>query len=216
MKTTPVAILVRVSTKGQSVDRQVSDLTVRARENGWEVIETVVAHVSGSKIKYSDREDIARVRHLVEQKMIRKLMVHEVSRIGRSPLETLQLVELCHEHGVSVYDFNQHSETLKENGRPSVYATVILPLLAGLARNENEERRERIMSGLAEARRKGVKLGRPKGTSLSRRELVAKHRDVCRRLREGHSIRNTAAICRKSTSTVQKVKAAMAKEETNE
>jgi DNA invertase Pin-like site-specific DNA recombinase len=211
MKGKPVnaIILVRVSTKEQSVDRQISDLEVFREKQGWAVVEIISSQVSGSKVKYQERGDLDRVRSLVETGKADKLLVHEVSRIGRSPVETLQLVELCHEQGVSVYDFMQHSETLNAKGRPSLYANVILPLLAGLARNENEERRERIMSGLEEARRKGVKLGRPEGTKLSIRKFLAKHKDVRRKLKEGHSIRNTAKITGKGISTVQRVRAAM-------
>ena len=100
-------------------------------------------------------------------------------------------------------------ETLTIRGRPSLYANVILPLLSGLAQNENEERRSRIMSGLKEAQRKGVKLGRPRGTKLTEKEFLAKHKDVCRQLRAGQSIRNTAKITGKGASTVQRIKAAL-------
>jgi DNA invertase Pin-like site-specific DNA recombinase len=78
-----------------------------------------------------------------------------------------------------------------------------------MARAEVELLRERIMSGLAEARRKGVRLGRPVGTRLPPKDLTRKHTDIVRRLREGHSVRNTAKICEKGMSTVQRVKAAM-------
>lgn len=66
-----------------------------------------------------------------------------------------------------------------------------------------------LNSGLAEARRKGVVLGRPKGTTLDAAELLAKHADVVRLLRKGQSIRNAAKITGKGVSTVQRVKAAM-------
>lgn len=82
-------------------------------------------------------------------------------------------------------------------------------LLAEMARAERETLSERIKSGLAEARRKGRKLGRPQGTKVSDKELLSKHADIVRRLKEGHSVRNTAKITGKGGSTVQRVKAAM-------
>lgn len=208
-KPVSAAILARVSSDRQSPERQIADLTAYAESQGWELVETIVACVSGSKVRYSDREDVQQVSLLAESGRIQKLLVHEVSRIGRSPLETLQLVELCHEHGVSVADFSQKCETLTSKGRPTLYANVILPLLAGLARNETEERRDRIMSGLATARRKGKKLGRPKGTTTPREEFLANHKDVIKQLKAGQSIRNAAKITGKGTSTVQRVKSAM-------
>ena len=83
-------------------------------------------------------------------------------------------------------------------------------LLAEMARAERETLSERIKSGLAEARRKGRKIGRPVGSGLTQNALLRKHRDICRRLREGHSIRNTAKITGKGISTVQRVGAALA------
>ena len=81
---------------------------------------------------------------------------------------------------------------------------------AEMARSETETLRERINSGLAEARRKGVKLGRPTGTGLEAAELLAKHKDVVRLLKDGQSVRNAAKITGKGPSTVQRVKAALA------
>jgi DNA invertase Pin-like site-specific DNA recombinase len=44
---------------------------------------------------------------------------------------------------------------------------MMLALLAEMARNELETLRERIKSGLALARKRGVLLGRRKGTTLT-------------------------------------------------
>jgi DNA invertase Pin-like site-specific DNA recombinase len=83
-------------------------------------------------------------------------------------------------------------------------------MLAEMARAEKETLVERIKSGLDEARRKGVKLGRPEGTTLEAKELVAKHADIVRALKAGQSVRNAAKITGKGPSTVQRVKAALA------
>ena len=85
----------------------------------------------------------------------------------------------------------------------------MLALLSEIARGEVETLRERINSGLAEARRKGVTLGRPKGSTLSREVFLEAHKDIVRYLRAGQSVRNTAKITGKGGSTVQRVKAAL-------
>ena len=87
----------------------------------------------------------------------------------------------------------------------------MLALLAEIARNEVETLRDRVRSGLAEARRKGVRLGRPKGTALDHAAFVAKHKDIIRQLRAGQSVRNAAKIVGKGVSTVQRVKRALSK-----
>jgi len=86
----------------------------------------------------------------------------------------------------------------------------MLALLAEMARAEKDTMRERIMSGLAEAKRQGKTLGRPKGSSLENAELLAKHKDIVRQLKEGQSVRNTAKIVGKGMSTVQRVKSTLA------
>ena len=80
------------------------------------------------------------------------------------------------------------------NGKRNPAAGIMLALLAEMARSEVELLRERINSGLAEARRKGVKLGRPMGTTLSADTFVQKHKNIVRLLKEGHSVRNAARI----------------------
>jgi DNA invertase Pin-like site-specific DNA recombinase len=114
------------------------------------------------------------------------------------------------ECGVSLYWHAQGIETLLPNGKRNPAAGIMLALLAEMARSEGELLRERINSGLREARRKGVTLGRPKGTTDSRDDFLRKHKDVVRLLKADHSIRNAAKITRKGASTVQRVKLAMA------
>jgi len=84
-------------------------------------------------------------------------------------------------------------------------------LLAEMARSERETLVERINSGLAKARRQGKKLGRPAGSTLSRKEFLATHKDVVKQLRADHSIRNAAKITGKGVSTVQRVKATLSR-----
>jgi DNA invertase Pin-like site-specific DNA recombinase len=86
----------------------------------------------------------------------------------------------------------------------------MLALLAEMARAETDTLRERINSGLAEARRKGVTLGRPVGSTRPAKAVLEAHRDVVRHLKAGQSIRNTAILTDKAASTVQRVKALMA------
>jgi DNA invertase Pin-like site-specific DNA recombinase len=82
-------------------------------------------------------------------------------------------------------------------------------LLAEMAKAERETLSERIKSGLAEARRKGRKLGRPEGSTDSIKEFLAKHTDIIRRLRKGHSVKNTAKITGEGGSTAQRVNAVL-------
>lgn len=82
----------------------------------------------------------------------------------------------------------------------------MLALLAEMARSEADLLRERINSGLAEARRKGVNFGRSRGSTLDREIFLQSHKDIVRQLKAGQSVRNTAKITGKGASIVQRVK----------
>ena len=68
---------------------------------------------------------------------------------------------------------------------------------------------QRILSGLAEARRRGKQLGRPKGSVKQQEQLLSEYAGVVNDLKAGLSIRQIAAIRQVSTDTVQRVKKAM-------
>lgn len=78
-----------------------------------------------------------------------------------------------------------------------------------LACAERETLVERIRSGIDEARRKGKHLGRPKGSTVSEADFLAKHRDVVRLLKDRQSVRNTAKISGNAASTVSRIKIAL-------
>jgi DNA invertase Pin-like site-specific DNA recombinase len=202
---TPVAILVRVSTVKQETARQVSELRAYAQSKKYNVVAVCHETVSGTA-----QNGERRVEELARTGKIKKVLVHEISRLARRNSVAHQFVETLEDCGVSLYWHAQGIETLLPSGKRNPSAGIMLALLAEMARNETETLRERINSGLAEARRKGVKLGRPNGTTLSRDHFLRKHKDIVRLLKADHSIRNTAKIVGKGASTVQRVKLAMA------
>lgn len=209
MKLIPAAILVRVSTNKQETQRQKHELKAAAEAKGWEVVEVCEETISGSADK-DERPGLMRIEELAQAGKIKKVLVHEISRIARRPSVAHTFVETLEQCGVSLYWHAHSIETLLSSGKRNPAAAIMLALLAEMARAEKETLVERIKSGLEEARRKGVKLGRPEGSSLETAELVAKHPDIVRALKAGQSVRNAAKITGKGASTVQRVKAALA------
>lgn len=205
----PVAVIVRVSTNKQETQRQKHELETVAKSKGWRVVEVCEETVSGSA-DIQDRPALQRVLQLAGDGSIKKVLVHEVSRVARRPSVALTFVEMLEAHCVSLYWHAQSIETLLPNCKRNPAAAIMLALLSEMARAEKETLVERIKSGLAEARRNGQKLGRPKGTTVAVADFLAKHRDIQKLLRSGQSVRNAAKITGKGASTVQRVKAAMA------
>lgn len=208
MSKTPVAILVRVSTVKQETDRQISELHAYAAQKGYEVVEVCRETVSGGADE-SERHGLRHVEDLARSGAIKKVLVHEISRLARKNSIAHKFVETLEECGVSLYWHAQGIETLLPNGKRNPAAGIMLALLAEIARNEVAVLRERIASGLAEARRKGVRLGRPSGSSIPRETFLQKHKDIVRQLKSGQSVRNAAKITDKGISTVQRVKAVL-------
>ena len=205
----PVAILVRVSTVKQETSRQISELRMYAASKGYEIVEICQETVSGNA-NGDERHGLRRAEALAIEGKVKKVLVHEISRLARRNSVAHHFVETLEECGVSLYWHAQGIETLLPNGKRNPAAGIMLALLAEMARSEVELLRERINSGLREARRKGVKLGRPKGTTLDRKVFLQKHKDVLRQLKAGQSVRNAAKITGKGVSTVQRVKLALA------
>jgi DNA invertase Pin-like site-specific DNA recombinase len=205
----PVAILVRVSTAKQETARQISELRQYADGKGYEVLEVCEETISGTAGD-DERHGLRRAAQLARDGHIKKVLVHEISRIARRNSVAHRFVETLEDSGVSLYWHAQSIETLLPNGKRNPAAGIMLALLAEMARNESETLCERIKSGLALARKRGVILGRRKGTTLTRDQFLQKHKDIARQLKAGQSIRNTAKIVGKGISTIQRVKAALA------
>ena len=163
----PVAILIRVSTSKQETTRQLHELTQYADGKGYAVVEVCREVISGSA-NADERRGLQRVEELAATGKIRKVLVHEISRIARRNSIAHRFVETLEQHGVSLYWHAQSIETLLPNGKRNPAAGIMLALLAEMARGELETLRARILSGLAVARRNGKTLGRPQGATLSR------------------------------------------------
>jgi len=205
----PVAILVRVSTDKQTTDRQTAELQAHAAAQGWNVVSICEETISGTT-DAGERTGLQAVRELVTAGTIRKVLVHEVSRLSRRPSVVHSFVEEMEQAGVSLYWHAQRIETMLPSGKRNPAAAIMLALLAEMARAETDTLRERIKSGLDAARRKGVTLGRKTGSTVPMAVFLAKHKDVVRLLKEGHSVRNAAKISGKGGSTIQRVKAGLA------
>lgn len=205
-------IFVRVSRKDQDYQRQLQDLRAVAATMGVNVVKEISEKISGAT-QNRERESIQELLTLAHQGKIDKVLVQEVSRLGRSTVEVLRVVEELTELGVSIYVQNFGIETLKKGRTGKLQrnpvAQFLFTMLAEFARLERETLRERILSGMEEARRKGKKIGRPEGSLKEAENYLQDYPGVVRNLKQGLSLRQTAKVCEVSVNTVRKVKSAM-------
>ena len=205
-------IFVRVSRRDQDYQRQLQDLRAIAISMDVEVVKEIAEKISGVTSN-EHREGIQELLSLAHRGQVDKVLVQEVSRLGRSTVEVLQVVEELTDLGVSIYVQNFGIETLKKGRIGKLHrnpvAQFLFTMLAEFARMERETLRERILSGMEDARRKGKKIGRPEGSQKQVQNYLQDYPHVVRTLRRGLSLRQTAKVCEVAINTVRKVKSVM-------
>ena len=92
------------------------------------------------------------------------LIVPELSRLGRSLVEVLEVLNVLKDKGVKVFSVK---EAFQMNG-DDMQSKVMRTMLGLFAEIERDLISARTKEGLAAAKAKGVKLGRPKGPGKSR------------------------------------------------
>jgi DNA invertase Pin-like site-specific DNA recombinase len=200
-----VAILTRVSTVDQSQDRQHTELNTFADTKGYEVVERITETISGVK-RNEERKGIQNLLSLARAKKIDKVLIHEVTRLGRDTSQVLQTLEELHKSNVSVVVMNYNLETLNPDGTVNNMAQFLFTLLADIGRMERITLITRVKSGMAEAKRKGKHVGRPVGTKKDKEKILKEYKQVVKYLNDGYTIRETAKLCDVGVSTVQRIK----------
>ena len=198
-------IFARVSTSVQEYDRQVNELTMLANVNGWSVESVFAEKISGAKVN-AERSELLNMINYVEVNHIDKVLVTELSRLGRDTLQVLEVIEMLNGKGISLYIQNYNIETLTKEGKVNAMSQFLITILAEVARMERKTIRERVESGYKNFRANGGKVGRKIGSTKSRERKQEEYAKVIRSLKAGKSIRDTAIICGVSISTVQRIK----------
>lgn len=209
-----VAILARVSSESdrQDYDRQINDLTAIAKSKKWTVIKTITAKVSATKVRLLAREDIFELYELVEQGAVQKVLVTELTRLGRVAKEIRKVYEYLGENGISIFIQSLGLDTGAKGPFQKAINNIIVTILAEIAELETVRLSSRIKSGMQEARRKGKIIGRPKGRTLDIQKEVKtnpKYKRAAKALRDGLSLRKTAAFAGISVNTVRRIKEAV-------
>lgn len=205
MMKTRVVIYARVSTAGQNYERQLSELREYASRMGYEVVKEFSEKISGAK-KIAEREALADLLKYVEENKIDKVLIYECSRLSRRAVDFLQVVEYLTEHGISVYIHQNGLETLLPNGGPNPIANLVLGILAQFNSMERNLIRSRMESGYHHYRQNGGRVGRKVGYRKSVDEMKTQYAKEIQLIKKGISLRNIAAICGTSVSTLQKIK----------
>ena len=200
-------IYARVSSTGerQSTSRQVADLTDYANRNGLEVVGVYEEHISGAK-RNEERAVLTECIDYAVTNNVEVVLFSELSRCGRAVWEVLDTIRTLKDNGINAYFQKEGLSLFGTDGKENPYLAVMVSVLGVCAQLERENITYRLNSGRAKYIADGGKLGRKVGSVKSRERKQEEYSKVIRSLRAGKSIRDTAAICCVSVSTVQRVK----------
>ena len=195
----------RVSTNVQDYQRQIEELQQFASSHDWNVLQVFSEKVSGVK-KNEERQELSKMLDYINNNQVDKVLVWELSRLGRNTLEVLKSIDVLNSMGVSLFIKNYGIETLDAEGKPNVMAQFLVTILAEVARMERSTIKERMNSGYQKYRADGGKVGRKHGYKKNNDKLHEEYADVFRLLKKGLSLRNIAKLTNHSINTVVKCK----------
>ncbi|MBH0067248.1 recombinase family protein [Pseudoalteromonas sp. NZS100] len=171
-------IYMRASTQEQDAYRAEQELTDFCQSNAITIVGKYVENYTGTILK---RPKLGLL--LTESKADEILLVESVDRLSRLPLnEWYQLKAIINEKGLRliVADLPTTHTLISDDDLTSnvlkIVNNMLLDLMATMARQDNDKRRERIKQGLAKAKAEGKKVG-GRSKNQATREKVARYTD---------------------------------------
>jgi DNA invertase Pin-like site-specific DNA recombinase len=193
-----VAIYLRVSTDGQSLENQRRELMVAAERHGWELVgEFSDAGISGAKGR-DKRPAFDRMLKAVTRREVDMIAAWAVDRLGRSLQDLVGFLGEIHGAGVDLYLHQQGLDTSTPAGK------AMFQMLGVFAEFERSMIVARVHAGLNRARKEGKRLGRPSIDPAVERKIkgaLAKGDDGMLKIAARYGV---------GSGTVQRIKAEMA------
>jgi len=159
------AIYARVSTNnGQDPTMQTRELREYCERRGWDIAgEYVDAGISGAKER---RPQLDALLVACRKRRVDAVVVYRYDRFARSLRHLVNALEEFRSLGIEFISLHEGVDTSTPNGR------LVFGIFASIAEFERELIRDRVRSGIAAARSKGKRLGRPK-VSLDAARIAA-------------------------------------------
>lgn len=186
-----VAVYLRVSTEQQIHDSQEVELQEYCTRRGWTNVEWYRDTASGAK---QDRQGLNELMQKVRRGKVDIILAFKLDRIARSLGHLAQVIAELQLHQVALVCPSQGIDTSSLN--PAAHLQ--LNILAAVAQFERELITERVRSGLAAAKARGVKVGRPATPGRRKQQVLELHQ-------EGFKPREIADRLRMPYSTVTEV-----------
>lgn len=150
------ALYARVSTKtgAQNSDTQLQELRDYCQRRGWEIAgEYVDAAACGAK---EQRPELDRLVAECRKRRVDAVVVYRYDRFARSLRQLVNALEEFRALGIEFVSLHEGLDTSTPNGR------LAFGIFASIAEFERGLIRERVRLGLAAARARGKRIGRPR------------------------------------------------------
>lgn len=185
------ALYCRVSTADQTCQRQERDLRAYAKKAGYKIVGVWKETASGAK---DDRAERKKVLALAQARKVDVILVTELTRWGRSMLDLFHTLQ-----DLQAWEVSLVAQTGLQFDLRTAQGKLIASLMAALAEFERDLLRERVRSGIAAARKRGVVFGRRPGQRVKADRHTPR---VLRLVAEGQSYREIGHRIGLSKNTV--------------
>jgi DNA invertase Pin-like site-specific DNA recombinase len=150
-----VVIYARVSTDKQNHDSQLTELREYCARRKWTGVEEITDTVSGVN---SSRKGLDRLMAAVRKGKVDIVVCYKLDRLGRSLAHLAAMIAEFTAHHVALVVPEQGIDTSGANSA----ARLQMNILCAVAEFEHEIIRERVNAGIARAKARGVRFGRPR------------------------------------------------------
>lgn len=202
-----VVLFCRVSSTNdrQNYDRQINDLNQLAKSLNYHVQSVFAEKVSGAK-KNNERKELMNMIEYLNTNQIDKVLVTELSRLGRDTLQVLQTIEILNQNKISLFIQNYNIETLTPDKEINPMSQFLITILAEVARMERKTIENRLQSGYHNFRDKGGVVGRKSGFRKSNDEMREQYREEIKMLVKDYSYQHITQITKTNKNTLTKLK----------
>ena len=204
-------IFVRCSSSGyqinrQDTTRQIADLESYADYANLKVVKIFEEHISGGK-RNNERPVLQEAIEYCKEEHINIMLVNSLDRVGRNAFEVLATVKELIDNGINLYMQKEQLTLLGEDGKPTMFAPIMIATLSTCAQLERDSIAFRLNSGKKLALEQGrCVLGRKKGSVKTQEQKKKEYAEVLSYLHKGYSIRVTAKLTKVSVATIQRLK----------
>ena len=166
----------------------------------------IYARVSSIGDRQNTDRQISDLLDYVEYQKLELCKIYE-EHISGAKKKVLATVKELIDSGINLYMQKEQLTLLDVEGKPTMFAPIMIATLSTCAQLERENIKFRLNSGRKLYIERGGKLGRKVGSVKTTEQKKEEHKDIISYLKRGYSVRNTAKLTNKGVSTVQRIKA---------